>query len=158
MSDQLSCIPVPPISTIGGHVHFSLTQEQRMIQDLARQFADREIIPVAAKSGLDKSSPLRVHRQALELGLLNLAVPEEFGGAGLGAFEVALVAEQFCRGCLAIGAALCINALALEPILLAGNESQKGAYFSRLCVGEIARLSLADPSAGTDVCAVCTVA
>src|SRR5690606_25324341 len=130
----------------------------RMIQDLARQFTDREIVPIAAKADLDKTFPLDVHQKALELGLLNLAVPEEFGGAGLGALEVALVAEQLCRGCLGIGAALCINALALEPILLAGNESQKRTYFTRLCVGEIARLSLADPSAGTDVCAVCTVA
>src|SRR5690606_26534832 len=158
MSDQLSCIPVPPISTIGGHVHFSLTQEQRMIQDLARQFADREIIPVAAKADLDKTFPLDVHRKALELGLLNLAVPEEFGGAGLGAFEVALVAEQFCRGCLGIGAALCINALALEPILLAGNESQKRTYFSRLIEGEFASFALTEPYAGSDVAALRTLA
>lgn len=137
---------------------FQLTDEQRMIQDLARDFADREIVPVAAQADRDQHFPLEIHRKALELGLLNLEMPAEFGGAGLGAMEVALVTEQLCRGCLGIGAALSISALAAEPILVAGSAQQQKTYFSRLAAGEFASFALTEPSAGSDVAALRTVA
>lgn len=139
-------------------MHFQLSDEQRMIQDLARTFADREIIPIAAKADRDEQFPLAIQAKALGLGLLNLALPTEHGGAGLGAFEVALVTEQLCRGCLGIGAALSISALASEPILLAGTPSQQSAYFSRLAAGQFASFALTEPSAGSDVAALRTQA
>lgn len=139
-------------------MHFQLSDEQRMIQDLARQFADREIIPVAAQADRDQVFPLEIHRKALELGLLNLEVPTEFGGSGLGALEVALVTEQLCRGCLGIGAALSISALAAEPILVAGTPEQQQKYFGRLAEGEFASFALTEPSAGSDVASLKTVA
>jgi len=139
-------------------MHFQLSDEQRMIQDLARTFADREIIPIAAKADRDEQFPLAIQAKALGLGLLNLALPTEHGGAGLGAFEVALVTEQLCRGCLGIGAALSISALACEPILLAGTPSQQSAYFSRLAAGQFASFALTEPSAGSDVAALRTQA
>lgn len=106
---------------------FSLTDEQRMIQDLAREFADREIAPFSVQSDIDKSFPLAIQQKALEVGLLNISLPAEYGGAGLGCLEVALVTEQLCRACLGIGTTLCINVLAAEPILHAGNEVHKRA-------------------------------
>lgn len=137
---------------------FLLSDEQRMIQDLAREFADREIIPVAAKADQGKQFPMALHRKALELGLLNLEVPAELGGAGLGALEVAIVTEQLCRGCLGIGAALSISALAAEPILVAGTPEQQKAYLSRLTAGEFASFALTEPAAGSDVAALRTIA
>lgn len=137
---------------------FSLTEEQRMIQDLARDFADREIAPLAAQADIDKRFPLAVQQQALELGLLNIALPVEYGGAGLGCLEVALVTEQLCRACLGIGTTLCINVLAAEPILLAGNAAQKEKYFARLAAGEFASFALTEPGAGSDSAAIRTVA
>ncbi len=139
-------------------MHFQLTDEQRMIQDLAREFADREIVPVAAQADRDQVFPLPIHRKALELGLLNLEVPEALGGAGLGALEVALVTEQLCRGCLGIGAALSISALAAEPILVAGTPDQQRTFLGRLADGEFASFALTEPAAGSDVANLKTVA
>ncbi|MBA4108714.1 MAG: acyl-CoA dehydrogenase [Leptothrix sp. (in: Bacteria)] len=139
-------------------MNFQLTDEQKMIQELARTFADREIIPLAARADRDEQFPIAVHAKALELGLLNLALPTEHGGAGLGAMEVALVTEQLCRGCLGIGAALSISALACEPILIAGTKAQQQAYFSRLAAGQFASFALTEPAAGSDVAALRTQA
>lgn len=137
---------------------FAFTDEQRMIQDLARAFADREIAPLAAACDVSKEFPLAVQHQALELGLLNLSLPAEYGGAGLGCLEVALVTEQLCRACLGIGTALCINVLASEPILIAGREEQKRACFGHLVDGEFASFALTEPSAGSDASAIRTTA
>ena len=137
---------------------FSLTDEQRMIQDLAREFADREIAPFSVQSDIDKSFPLAIQQKALEVGLLNISLPAEYGGAGLGCLEVALVTEQLCRACLGIGTTLCINVLAAEPILQAGNEPQKRAYFGRLAAGEFASFALTEPEAGSDSAAIRTTA
>lgn len=139
-------------------MHFTLTEEQQMIQNLARQFADQEIMPRAAHADRTHSFPLEVQQKALELGLLNIAIPAEFGGAGLGCTETALVTEQFCRACLGIGTTLCINALAAEPILLAGTKEQKRVYLSRLAEGEFASFALTEPAAGSDVAGIRTVA
>ncbi|WP_412479766.1 acyl-CoA dehydrogenase family protein [Azonexus sp. IMCC34839] len=137
---------------------FSLTDEQRMIQDLAREFADREIAPFSVQSDIDKSFPLAIQQKALEVGLVNISLPAEYGGAGLGCLEVALVTEQLCRACLGIGTTLCINVLAAEPILQAGNEAQKRAYFGRLAAGEFASFALTEPGAGSDSAAIRTTA
>ena len=139
-------------------MNFSLTDEQRMIQDLAREFADREILPRAAACDVSQEFPLAIQRQALELGLLNVSLPAEYGGAGLGCLEVALVTEQLCRACLGIGTTLCINVLASEPILVAGSEEQKHRCFGRLAAGEFASFALTEPSAGSDSAAIRTTA
>ncbi len=135
-------------------MHFALTEEQRMIQQLAREFAQQEIAPLSAQHDREQSFPLPVHAKALELGLLNIAMPAEFGGAGLGALEVALVTEQLCRACLGIGTALCVNALAAEPILLAGTSEQKQAWLPRLAAGEFASFALTEPGAGSDAAGI----
>lgn len=137
---------------------FSLTEEQNLILDLARQFADRAIRPLAAQADRDKNLPLSIHQQALELGLINLTLPAEYGGSGLGCVEVALVTEQLCRACLGIGTALSINTLAIEPVLLAGSEAQKRLYAERLLAGEFASFALTEPGAGSDVAAIRTQA
>lgn len=139
-------------------MNFSLTDEQRMIQDLAREFADREIAPLAAACDASKEFPAAVQRRALALGLLNISLPAEYGGAGLGCLEVALVTEQLCRACLGIGTTLCVNVLASEPILVAGSEEQKRTCFSRLAAGEFASFALTEPGAGSDAAAIRTTA
>ena len=135
-------------------MHFALTDEQRMIQQLAREFASQEIAPLSAQHDREPSFPLQVHAKALELGLLNIALPAEFGGAGLGALEVALVTEQLCRACLGIGTALCVNALAAEPILLAGTSEQKQAWLPRFAAGQFASFALTEPGAGSDAAGI----
>ncbi len=135
---------------------FQLTEEQRQIQDLARQFADREILPAAAQADRDEALPMAIPAKALELGLLNLTLPEALGGPGLGCLELALVTEQFCRACLGIGTALCINYLAGEPLLQAGSRDQQEKYLGHLSRGSFASFALTEPGAGSDVAGIRT--
>lgn len=133
---------------------FQLSDEQRQIQELARQFADREIMPLAAQADRDQALPLAVPAKANELGLLNLTLPEALGGAGLGCLELVLVTEQFCRACLGIGTAMCINYLAAEPLLQAGSAEQQQRYLTPLVDGRFASFALTEPAAGSDVAGI----
>ncbi len=139
-------------------MQFELTEEQAMIRQLAHDFARQEIAPLAAQADRDQRFHLPLQQQALELGLLNIAMPEAYGGMGLGALEVALVTEQLCRACLGLGTALCVNALAAEPILLAGSETQKQQWLPRLAQGEFASFALTEPGAGSDAAGIRTSA
>ena len=139
-------------------MQYELTEEQAMIRQLAHDFARQEIAPLAAQADRDQRFHLPLQQQALELGLLNIAMPEAYGGMGLGALEVALVTEQLCRACLGLGTALCVNALAAEPILLAGSEAQKQQWLPRLAQGEFASFALTEPGAGSDAAGIRTSA
>ena len=139
-------------------MQFELTEEQAMIRQLAHDFARQEIAPLAAQADRDQRFHLPLQQQALELGLLNIAMPEAYGGMGLGALEVALVTEQLCRACLGLGTALCVNALAAEPILLAGSEAQKQQWLPRLAQVEFASFALTEPGAGSDAAGIRTSA
>ena len=139
-------------------MQFELTEEQAMIRQLAHDFARQEIAPLAAQADRDQRFHLPLQQQALALGLLNIAMPEAYGGMGLGALEVALVTEQLCRACLGLGTALCVNALAAEPILLAGSETQKQQWLPRLAQGEFASFALTEPGAGSDAAGIRTSA
>ena len=135
---------------------FQLNPEQREIRDLARRFAEREIAPRAAQADLDKAFPTEVHQRAQELGLLGINLPETVGGGGLGCLELVLVTEAFCRGCLGIGTALCVNALATEPIVIAGTDAQRSRYLGAAARGALASFAMTEPGAGPDVAGIPT--
>ncbi|OFS86625.1 acyl-CoA dehydrogenase [Oligella sp. HMSC05A10] len=139
-------------------MQFELTQEQKQIQSLAQQFANNEIKPIAAQADQNAQFPMSIYENAFSLGLLNSSLPQEYGGAGLGCMELVLITEALCYGCLGIGAALCINSLASEPILIAGTHEQKAKYLSRLTSGAMASFALTEPSAGSDVASIKTKA
>ncbi|WP_432785736.1 Acyl-CoA dehydrogenase [Oligella sp. MSHR50489EDL] len=139
-------------------MQFELTQEQKQIQSLAQQFANNEIKPIAAQADQNAQFPMSIYDNAFSLGLLNSSLPQEYGGAGLGCMELVLITEALCYGCLGIGAALCINSLAAEPILIAGTYEQKTKYLSRLTSGAMASFALTEPSAGSDVVSIKTKA
>lgn len=139
-------------------MQFELTQEQKQIQSLAQQFANNEIKPIAAQADQNAQFPMSIYDNAFSLGLLNSSLPQEYGGAGLGCMELVLITEALCYGCLGIGAALCINSLASEPILIAGTHEQKAKYLSRLMSGAMASFALTEPSAGSDVASIKTKA
>lgn len=137
-------------------MNFQLTPEQRQIQELARRFAEREILPLAADADRQQTLPLQVQAKAVELGLVNLTLPQSLGGAGLGCLELVLVTEAFCHACLGIGTALCINTLAAEPVVLAGSEEQQQRYLTPLLAGRFASFALTEPGAGSDVAGIGT--
>ncbi|GGO38128.1 acyl-CoA dehydrogenase family protein [Deinococcus humi] len=130
---------------------FLLNHEERQLQQLARTFAGREIIPQASELDRTKTFPQAIYDQALSLGLLNLTVPEEYGGAGLGCLALTLVTEELCRGCVGVGAALSINSLAADAVIHHGSEEQKQWVLPRLVAGELASYAATEPGAGSDV-------
>lgn len=139
-------------------MQFELTEEQKQIQSLTQQFSNNEIRPIAGQADQDQKFPMHVYDEAFSLGLLNSTLPQEYGGAGLGSLELVLITEALCHGCLGIGAALCINTLAAEPILIAGTHEQKEKYLTRLTSGAMASFALTEPSAGSDVASIKTKA
>jgi acyl-CoA dehydrogenase len=131
---------------------FDTTEEQNALIEMAARFTKERIIPVAAACDRDAIFPKDVFEAAWELGLVNATVPEEFGGAGMGELDNALIAEQLAYGCTGIQTSMLANTLALTPILLAGNQEQKRKYLGMLTSGPLfAAYCTTEPSGGSDV-------
>jgi acyl-CoA dehydrogenase len=140
-------------------VSFALTEEQKALRELARDFADNEIRPKAAVYDEHSTHPEDVIAKAHELGLMNIHVPEELGGLGLGAFEGMLVGEELNRGCSGIGTSIGANGLGAGPVILAGSEEQKAEWLPPLLEKPIlCSFGLSEPGAGSDVAAMKTTA
>ncbi len=132
-------------------IDFELTEEQKAIQRLAQDFAQKEIVPVAAEYDRLGKHPQDIVEKAFEIGLMNLTVPEEYGGAGLGSLEECLVAEELAAGCVGIGTTIMANSLGLTPILIAGTPEQKKEFLIPHCSGpNLAAFNLTEPGAGSD--------
>ena len=145
-------------STASG-ISFALTDEQSDLRALAHEFAEREIRPVAAEYDEHQTHPADVIAKAHELGLMNLHIPEAYGGLELGAFEGMLIGEELCWGCAGIGTAIAANGLGHGPVIIAGTEEQKREWLPPL-VDEVLLTSFAltEPNAGSDVSGIQTTA
>lgn len=141
-----------------GSVNFSITEEQKMIQQLAREFARNEIAPVAEHYDQTHEYPWPVIKKAQELGLTVMNIPEDFGGLGLSLFEEVLVGEELSWGCSGISTSISINGLALLPILIAGGDEQKKEYFGRSVDGQMSGYCATEPEAGSDLASIKTTA
>jgi acyl-CoA dehydrogenase len=139
-----------------GTVSFSLTEEQKMIQQLARDFSRNEIAPVAEHYDKTHEYPWPVVKKAQELGLTTMSVPEKYGGLGLSLFEECLVAEELAWGCSGVSTALSVAGLGYLPVLIAGTDAQKVEYGGRLADGKMAAYCLTEPEAGSDVAGIKT--
>jgi acyl-CoA dehydrogenase len=135
---------------------YLLTEEQRRLAELARDFARREIAPAAAEHDRLEKFPAELYRKAGRAGLVAINIPERFGGPGASAFEQALVAEELAWGCAGITAAITLNALIADALLLGGDEAQQRRYLGRLVDGECAAYAVTEPAAGSDVAAIQT--
>src|ERR671918_2066902 len=144
---------------VAGGVSFALTPEQRELRALAREFAEKEIRPKAAEYDEHSTHPADVIAKAHELGLMNLHVPEEYGGLGLSAFDGMLVGEELSWGCSGMGTAICANGLGAGPVILAGTDEQKAQWLPRLLDEPIlCSFGLSEPDAGSDVARMRTTA
>jgi acyl-CoA dehydrogenase len=131
---------------------FSLTAEQESLRDLARKFARTEMAPHAAECDRAGRFPEEIYRKAHELGLMNLNVPAELGGSGLGLFDQCLIVEELAYACGGMTTSIIANCLALEPILLDGTDEQKQRVLPPFCADyHLAAFCLTEPSAGSDV-------
>ena len=101
---------------------FELSDEQKMLQDTARKFAEQEIRPVAEHHDRTGEFPREVLQKAFDIGLMNETVPESYGGGGLSILDSAIIAEEISRGCAGINTSRAANSLAVTPIIVAGTE------------------------------------
>lgn len=136
----------------------SLTAEQQRLQELARDFTAKHIIPVAAE--YDRSGEFHefIIAEAKKAGLICNAVPKEYGGAGYDSVSQALIVEEWAYGCAAFATTLGGNGLSSYPLLIAGNDEQKKLYFGRIVAGGLGGFALTEPGAGSDAGAVATTA
>lgn len=141
-------------------IDFTPTDEQKAAVQLASDFAENELRPIAAECDRDARFPGELLAKAAEAGFLSAAIPEEYGGGGLDPITCAMIFEELFRGCAGLATSIGINTLAAEPIMLAGNEDQKQRWLPRLCVPEGGRAGfcLTEPEAGSDVAAISTTA
>ncbi len=131
---------------------FELTEEQRMIQEMARNFAEKEVAPVAAELDETHRFPVELARKMGELGLMGVAVPEEYGGAGMDYVCYVVALEEISVACANTGVVMSANnSLACGPILANGTEEQKKKFLAPMASGEkIGCFGLTEPSAGSD--------
>ncbi|MBI3628660.1 MAG: acyl-CoA dehydrogenase family protein [Candidatus Rokubacteria bacterium] len=138
---------------------YYLTDEQRMIRDLARQIAREKIAPLAAPLDETESFPEEQMRLLAQQGLFGIWIPEAYGGTDMGCLALALVAEEIAWACAATATQFVVQPLGGLPILLFGTEEQKRRYLPRLATGEIlAAYSLSEPNAGSDAASLRTTA
>ncbi|MBF8258576.1 MAG: Butyryl-CoA dehydrogenase [Actinobacteria bacterium] len=131
---------------------FDLTEEQRMIQEMARNFAQKEVLPKAAELDDTGRYPAELVKQMAELGLMGVAVPEEYGGAGMDNICYAIAMEEIARACASTAVIMSVNnSLACEPLLKFGTEAQKKKYLVPLASGaQLGCFGLTEPGAGSD--------
>ncbi len=140
-------------------IDFTLSDEQKQLQEMARKFAKEEIIPKAAHHDKTGDYPKEIAKKAWELGLMNTHVPESCGGMGLGVLEGCIITEELAYGCTGIATAMEANTLAAAPVIVAGNEEQKKEFLSRLTSEpKFAAYCVTEPGAGSDVSGIRTTA
>jgi len=133
-------------------VEFTLTDEQKDLRELAHDFAEKEIRPVAQEYDRDSIFPHEIIKKAHEVGLMNTHVPEEYGGPGLGYLDGCLIEEELAWGCSGIATSLGANGLASAPVAIGGSEEVKKEFLGMLIEEpKLASFCLTEPDAGSDV-------
>jgi alkylation response protein AidB-like acyl-CoA dehydrogenase len=133
-------------------ISFELTAEQKAIQEVARDFARKEIDPIVDEIDEEQRFPMEVMKKAGELGFLGIIFPEEYGGAGLGYVEYVLVVTELSKVDPSVGISVAAhNSLCSNHIFKFGNEEQKKRWLVPLAEGDkIGAWSLTEPNAGSD--------
>jgi alkylation response protein AidB-like acyl-CoA dehydrogenase len=138
---------------------YFLTEEQKMIKDIAARIADEKIAPVALKYDEEGIFPHDIMKVLAESDLCGVYIPEEYGGFGGGIFEMSIVVEELSRACGGISLAFAGTGLGAFPILLFGNEEQKQKYLPPIASGEkLAAFGLTEANAGSDAAGITTTA
>ncbi len=133
-------------------MEFGLSDEQRLLQESVRRFAQEEIAPVAAEYDASGEFPREIIAKAWELGLVSTQVSPEYGGVGLSSLDGCIVTEELAWGCAGICTSIMANDLGLLPIAIAGTEAQKQAWLTLLTERfSLIAFCLSEPQAGSDV-------
>jgi short/branched chain acyl-CoA dehydrogenase len=141
-------------------LNFDLTQEQQLVRDTVRDFAESRIAPVAADLDREHRFPYELVAELAELGLMGMTVPEEYGGAGADTLSYVLAVEELTRIDSSVAITVAAHhSLGTLPIFYFGNEEQKQEWLPRLASGKaLAAFGLTEPGAGSDAGATRTTA
>jgi len=129
---------------------FNLREHEKMIQDMAKDFAERSVRPVAMEIDRTGEFPFELAREMGRLGYFGLPYPPNYGGVGAGYIGYALVIEQLSSASMVAGAIIGVNGLAEEAIFRYGSEEQKQKFLIPLTKGAISSLAFTEPATGSD--------
>lgn len=134
-------------------MHFQLSDEQKMLQKMVRDFAENEVAPTAAERDEEERFDREIFDKMAELGLTGIPWPEEYGGIGSDYISYVIAVEELSRSCASVGVTLSAHvSLASWPIYKYGNEEQKQNFLKRLAEGSaLGAYALSEPGAGSDV-------
>lgn len=141
-------------------MELQLTEEQQLVQKTAAEFSKNEVLPKAAEIDREHRHPRELVARMAELGFLGVAIPEQYGGAGLDIVSYVLVLEEVSRACASTGVIMSVNnSLVCDPILRFGTEEQKRRWLVPLAAGKLLGcFALSEPEAGSDAAAQKTIA
>ncbi len=141
-------------------MELELTDEQRMLQTTARDFATREVAPIAKELDHTGEWPTQLVKRMGELGLMGVAIPEEYGGAGLDHVGYALAMEEVSRACASTGVIMSVNnSLACDPVKRFGTDEQKKQFLTPMASGKVLGcFGLTEPMSGSDAGTMATFA
>jgi butyryl-CoA dehydrogenase len=128
-----------------------LTEEVLSIQQATREFASREILPLAAEIDKNGEIPESLLGQMVAIGLFSALVPEQYGGAGMSAVAYCLMIEELAAACASVAITISVhNSLCIWPIVKFGSDQQKQYYLPRLAKGHLGCFALSEPGTGSD--------
>nr|WP_208725808.1 acyl-CoA dehydrogenase family protein [Leptospira noumeaensis] len=138
---------------------FSITDEQKALRDLARDFAKNEMIPKAEHHDHTGEYPKEILKKAFDVGLMNMHIPAEYGGAGLGVLDELIASEELFYGCSGMATAILANNLALAPVLLGADDYVMKKFIQPMTENfTLAAYAVTEPGAGSDVAGIRTTA
>ena len=138
---------------------YLLSEEQRLLRDLARQISEERIKPIRAQLDEEETFPWDLVRDLAQADLCGTIIPEAYGGLGLGCLENCLVLEALAAGCVGVATTYAASFLGAYPLLLFGSEEQKSRYLPPLARGEaLAAFALTESQAGSDAGAIAATA
>lgn len=138
----------------------TLTEEQSAILDMVKEFAAREVAPLAAELDRDATFPTKLVARMAELGLMGIEVPEQYGGGGLDTVSYVLAMEEISAACASTGVIMSVNnSLVCDPLVKFGTDAQKERWLAPLASGDkLGCFMLSEPEAGSDAAAQTTIA
>ena len=138
-------------------ISFSLTEEQNALQDMAREFAEKEMKPNAAKYDKGEEFSEDVMKKAFEVGFLTCTIPKEYGGGGSNDIDTVIISEELAAGCAGMYTTMMVNALAYTPIILFGSDEQKKKFLTPHTEKmSFASFCLTEREAGSDASSIAT--
>ena len=134
---------------------FTLTPEQLALQEKARNFALKEVLPVAWYYDEKDDIPLPVLQKAYDIGIMNSDIPQAYGGQGLGLVEAAILTEELAAACPGLATSIFDNSLGMEPLLLSENEEVRQRYLPRIADDfKMICFATSEPGMGSDVAGI----